>query len=178
MLSVMLTRPGGNDHDGASTAAARGGGGADAAADAMPPAGAMLTTLGGPIHGDTLTQSWAKIAGSAWWALCAFGLGGFVYITMAMFETNWRNALDSFVGAASLWLMAIFLLRFRRAVSKLVVTEQEDGEWLQNMVRTMQELSDTFEVLRMLSILYLLRYCLLLCLFLVGLLGFFESEGG
>ena len=68
------------------------------------------------------------------------------------------------------------MLRFRRAVAKLVVAEQEDGEWVQNMVRTMQELSDTFEALKMLSMLYLLRYCLLLCLFFVGLLGFFERE--
>ena len=51
-----------------------------------------------------------------------------------------------------------------------------DGQWVAGMVRTMKELSDVFEVLKMLSVLYLLRYGLLLMLFFVGLLGFFEKD--
>jgi len=57
-----------------------------------------------------------------------------------------------------------------------VLADEEDGEWVAGMVRTMKELSDIFEVLKMLSVLYLLRYGLLLMLFLVGLLGFFEKD--
>lgn len=174
MLSVVLTRPDGEDGSGAPI---DGGHPRDLGDETERMLGLpQHPQSAGPVWGDTITQAWEKMADSAWWLLWAFGAGGAVYIVMALFETNWRAALDSFVTAASLWLLAIFVLRFRRAVAKLVLADEEDGEWVAGMVRTMKELSDIFEVLKMLSVLYLLRYGLLLMLFLVGLLGFFEKD--
>ena len=173
MLSVVLTRPDGDDEGRGGSGPVSDASGCDANEETAR-LGVPLRV--GPVWGDTITQAWDKMAESAWWVLLALSMGGGVYIVMALFETNWRAALDSFVTAASLLLLAIFVLRFRRAVAKLVLADEEDTEWVGGMVRTMKELSDIFEVLKMLSVLFLLRYGLLLMLFFVGLLGFFEKD--